>query len=166
MFEMRLDHVVEQIVQTELLGKGRVKEALYVNFDIRVSSYTDDLDITRLAGLHLLYQCHPLSQTVSVWSGITDSPFDKIHAVKEWKHEVTHDSCWRTINATNELYFRLSAEVNAERVLANKRELPPRDLSHYASFGFNKHLFLWVPIETSYDPADKYKYRRLVKILK
>jgi hypothetical protein len=94
MLQMRLDRLVQQIVSHHLLGQGREKEALYLNFDLRMSSFSksDTFDASR--GLHLLYHLRPGYQSVSVFSAVTDSPFSGCAGMK-WKHEVTHDSCWR-----------------------------------------------------------------------
>jgi len=93
MLEMKIERLAEQIVRHHLLGQGRKKEALYLNFDLRLSSNRFD----QSRGLHLLYHQIPDCASVSVFSAMTLSPFGRIGEITSWEHDVSHDSCWRDI---------------------------------------------------------------------
>src|ERR1700723_2320616 len=113
MFEMRLDKVVEQIVSTTFAQGRREKEALYFNFDLRLWSFEKQEQFYTSRGLHLLYHQQSYSSYISVFSAISPSPFGRMKDIAEWKHESTHDSCWRDIRGLTDLYFDMANEINA-----------------------------------------------------
>src|ERR1700743_721666 len=108
MLSMRISDVIAQIIEHELVQKERVKdEAVYLNFDLRMYAHVKNNPYSSSCGFHLLY--HSLSNYVSVFSGITSSPFGKLEEVKEWRHEVSHDFEWRRPPIFSEVYFELAA---------------------------------------------------------
>jgi hypothetical protein len=116
MLNIRLDSVVNQIVRQELVESNREPlpdgaecVALHMNFDCRLSYYTAEYTYYQSRGLHLLYHATPGYSYITVFSGVTDSPFDKIDKVTEWKHECTHDSCWRDIGVFSHIYFDMAS---------------------------------------------------------
>ncbi|WNM70210.1 hypothetical protein [Myxococcus phage Mx1] len=166
MFEMRLEQVINQIVQSQLPDNAQDGKALYLNFDIRISSYEDGVDITESAGLHLLYSCRPGGSYITVFSGVTESPFDSAKDVKEWKHVTTHDSCWRENSELSRLYFKLCESVNAGRDTHSLYRVPPAQLHQNIFFPLGTDtLFKWVDAEIKTDPNDTRNYRKLLKLL-
>lgn len=164
MFAMPLDYLVASIVRSEF-PSDRVGQALHFHFDVRLSDYSEEVNTTQSAALHLLYHTHPMGSYISVFSGVERGrPFTSVKEIKEWKHEVTHDSCWRDINAITQLYFDMAEELNALRVKAGYEAKAPRDFSPFVSFAlFSDGLYSWIPVEVNRDPVDSYK--RTVKLL-
>lgn len=98
MLTIGISRFAYQIVKQELAYKGRLNEALYIHFDLGMGHYTERKSYTQRRGLHLLYYLRPEMSYITVFSSITASPFASIKEVPGWKHECTHDSCWRDIN--------------------------------------------------------------------
>jgi len=165
MLQMSIRNVAHQIVQHELLGKGREKEGLYLNFDLRMSHHTDRGSYDQSRGLHLLYYVHPHGTYVTVFASVTKSPFATLRDVKEWKHECTHDSCWRDINTFSQVYFDMAECINSALQKNKLDAIAPKDMHEYNSFG-RSGLYEWVPVEVTKDPEDDRNYRRLVKVLR
>lgn len=169
MFEMRVSSVAEQIVTHHLQAKGRENEAVYINFDVRLSyfrSVHSSLQFNSSRGLHLLYHQCPGHATLSVFSAVTPSPFDRLKDIAEWKHETSHDSCWRDVRLYTDTYFLMARQINAQIVEAGGAEVAPAEMNQYCSFaGIGRgNLFEWVPVEVTKDPNDNHKYRRIVKV--
>lgn len=165
MFEIRLDRVAQQIVSHNLRGKGSGEQvALYLKFDVRLSSHGIAHTIAR--GLHLLYHQVLHHASVSVFSAVTPSPFDRIDTVKEFKHEVTHDSCWRDLRVFNETYFTMANEVNVIRKNYGLSEIAPVAMNQFVTFaGLGEDLFQWVSVKVTKDETDERNYRRVIQLL-
>lgn len=159
MLKIELSHIVAKIVQSELRGKGREKEALYFNFDIRLSFYTEDKNYDESCGLHLLYHCNPHESYISVFTGVTENSFVKIDKV-EWKHGVTHDSCWRDISTFSDVYFGMANKINKRLIDDDEGKVAPKDMA--LNIFLTKNLFSWVPVEVH---KELDSYRRIVTIL-
>lgn len=175
MLDMRVSDVAEQIVMhvlTEGTGRrqggdgGRKTEAIYISFDIRLSSYEDSFQYTAARGLHLLYHKLPGADSISVFSAVSPSPFDRLEKVVQWKHEATHDSCWRGLRVFFDVYFEMAKEVNARRVFRGLKEIAPAEMTQCCNFAgrARESLFQWVPVEITKDPEDECNYRRLIKV--
>lgn len=167
MLEMKLSRVVHQIVEHHLGGQGREKEALYVNFDVRMSSYYQlGREFAESRGLHLLYHQNPGHATLSVFSAVTRSPFERLPQVTEWKHEVSHDSCWRDIHVFSDVYFEMAKRINEKRCNAGLGEKAPIEMNQNCFFaGIARNtMFEWVKVSVTKDPEDSNNYRRLVTL--
>lgn len=168
MFKLDLRDVVSHIVRSELVGKGRENEALYLNFDLRMSYYREGQEYYSSSGLHLLYHLRPDFASVSVFSGITSHPLAKIREVENWKHEGTHDSCWRNIDLFSTLYFAMAENINAKLEGDGFDSVAPADMNESNSFNslFNGgKYFDWVPVKVSMDRSDENGYRRMIEVL-
>ena len=166
MFEIRLNNVVEKIVENELIEKGgKEGEALHFHFDVKLS-YIGKVgkEYRQSRGLHLLYHIFPGSAYVNVFSGVTDSPFGKRWEVKEWEHEASHDSCWRSVSIFSNLYFEMANLINAARIKDRYKKIAPIKMNQYVNFCLFDALYRWVPVEiVRPDPNDSYK--KAVKLL-
>lgn len=166
MFEMRLQNIVNALVEQELVGKGRKEEALYFSFDLRVETFHSNQRISR--GLHLLYHCYPGTNSVNVFSGVTESPFEKIRKV-DWKHETSHDSCWKNLRCINSLYFDMANEINAKEIDAGRweeKELAPINMQWDTYFQMFNPAFQWIPAVISQDITNESNYRKIVRFFK
>jgi hypothetical protein len=164
MLKIDVRNVVHAIVEQELIRKGREGEALYVNFDLRMSHHTNNKSYDQSRGLHLLYQVNPGYTYVSVFSAVTDSPFATIREVEEWKHEVTHDSCWRDTNVFSQVYFDMAEKINAAMKADKRKPIAPKDMHEWHNLG-RAGLFQWVKVNITKDPNDDRNYRKLVEVL-
>lgn len=165
MFSLRFDQLVSTIVNQELVGKGRDKEVLYINFDCRIAYYTNEKSYNQSRGLHLIYGCRPGYSYVDVFSGVTESPFGSIREVESWKHETSHSSCWRDIKVFSSLYFEMAELINAERAKDGLKPVAPIKMSEHNSFRNHNRLFDWVPAIVETDPLDEYRYKRILKLI-
>lgn len=170
MLSMRIDSLVAQIIQHEMLRPQaqpglRKNAALYLNFDCRMSVYLKDHEYSQSRGLHLLYHVVPGSASVSVFSGLTQSCFGKITEVDEWKHETSHDSCWRNVQVFSQLYFAMANQINKELVSDGKEEVAPVMMNEHNGFRNLHSLFEWAIVDVTKDPTDQHNYRRIVKVL-
>jgi hypothetical protein len=166
MFSMKIEDLVQRIVMSELVGKGREKEALYLCFDVSLSYYTDGDSYDQRAGLHLLYQVNPSYTYVNVFSAVTDSSFVPINKVEKWKHEISHDSCWRNIRVFSDLYFSMANAINEAMVEDGLKKVAPKDMHEYNKFsGFGDYLYRWVPVKISKDKTDENNYRKIIELL-
>lgn len=165
MFEMSLQNLVNAIVDQELARKGNDTHGLYFSFDPGLSFYSDSGEdySAKRRGLHLLYQVNAGYSYINVFSAVTDSPFDPISKC-EWKHEHTHDSCWRSVNAISDLYFEMAEEINQQLEADGKPRIAPRDMCQYVHTALSRNLYSWVPCKVEKDPADPHNYRRIVII--
>lgn len=165
MFEIRLDRLAQQIVTHFLCGQGKEDAGLYLDFDVRLSSrHVAD---TVVRGIHLLYHQRPHSAYISVFSGVTPSPFDKYATVKEWKHEVTHDSCWRELRVFSDTYFTMAEEMNVMRKKEGLKEIDPVSMSQFVSFAgiARDHLCQWLKVKVAKDETDERNYRKVIQVL-
>lgn len=166
MLEMKIETLVAAIVRQELRGKGREGEALYFHFDLGMGYYTDDQSYKARKGLHLLYYLTPDSGSyITVFSAVTDSPFTKIGEIKKWKHECTHDTCWRDIGVFSQVYFAMAEEINAMLKQDGLEEVAPKDMSEHNSFPiFNDLAYSWKKVRVSKDPNCESSYRKMVEV--
>ncbi len=165
MLNMRIDCIVGQIVRQELVDKGR-DEALYINIDCRLGFYkVAGETYNQSRGLHLLYHVNPGYSYITVFSGVTDNPFGRIETVPYWKHECTHDVCWRDIAIFSDVYFQMAGEINARLKTNGQKEIAPIEMHESNSFaGFDK-VFDWKKVQITKDPNDPNNYRKMLKLL-
>lgn len=161
MLSMRIDSMLYNLVKQELVGKGRKDEALHFHFDLRMAY----ADFREFRGLHMLYYLPPGMSYVTVFSAVTDDPFIKIGKVQEWKHETTHDSCWRDVQTFSNVYFAMADEINKKLEKETGSSVAPCEMREHNSFRLFGSAFDWVKVEVSRDPEDDRNYRRLVKLL-
>jgi hypothetical protein len=140
------------------------KKALHFHLDLRLSY--DQHTIAR--GLHLLYHRHRSTSYISVFSAaIKDNPFIKLKQVdpNTWKHEVTHDSCWResTSSVLTENYFEMANEVNQR--LGEELAVAPCKMTDSTHFSLFDDAFDWVTVSVTKDLYDGNNYRRLVTVV-
>ena len=165
MLPIKLSKVVEALVRQLLVGNGRKDEALYFNFDVRIHHHTGGESYSESCGLHLLYYCPPDMTYVTVFSAVTDDCFASIGDVKEWKHEVTHDSCWRDVEVFSKVYFDKAKKINALLVENGGKTVAPKDLSvDIYPAGLGDVMFTWVPVEVMRDFSDNRGYRKVVVV--
>jgi hypothetical protein len=165
MFNLPLVSVVNKMVEHELVGNGRDDEALHFHFDLRLAYYLPKgYKCNASAGLHLLYHLNKGYSYVSVFSAITESPFTKIAGVTEWKHETTHDSCWRELRTVVNLYFQMAEEINLRLKSSGHKEVAPCEMTEHNNFALFGKLYQWVPVQVTKDPSDKHNYRKLITI--
>ena len=157
MLSMRISDVIAQIIEHELVQKERVKdEAVYLNFDLRMYAHVKNNPYSSSCGFHLLY--HSLSNYVSVFSGITSSPFGKLEEVKEWRHEVSHDFEWRRPPIFSEVYFELAANVNDKLAESGLETIAPASMQEVNSFRIGQNnLFKRIKVAVFLDKDDPYK---------
>lgn len=165
MLSMRIDILVAGLVRQELQGKRRKDEALYFNFDIGMSHHTSEKSYNERCGLHLLYHCSPGSSYITVFSGVTKSPFGKIKDVQSWEHESTHDSCWGDIRVFSNVYFGMAEKINAMLKEDGKETIAPVVMNEHNSCPAFSVFYKWVPVKVSYDETDDHHYRRMIEIL-
>jgi hypothetical protein len=165
MLEMRISDVVDQVVQ-HALQNNQEGQAVYLNFDVRLSCYDsgNKFQYSATRDLHLLY--HKLLQgaNISVFSAITPSPFNRLNKVAHWTHEATHDTEWRRASIFNQMYFAMAEEVNNRRGLAGLSSIAPIAMKQHCDFPLGNELFKWVPVSIRKDPEDQYGYRRLITV--
>lgn len=171
MLNIKVNSVVHTIVN-QFLVEDELNDhntAIYICIDCRLSFSGDESlqhkTLKASCGLHLLY--YKKSGTyITVFSGVTDSPFTKVDKVDNWKHETTHDSCWRDIPIFSQVYFELANKVNAQRVELDLPEIAPIRMHESSSFaGINGPLFRRIPVEIKTDPNDPNRYKKIVKLL-
>ena len=166
MFQMRLENVISAIVSHHLLESAWSgdDQALYLAFDLRL--YSDGERFQQSRGLHLLYHQREGHQTVSVFSAVSSSPFTKIEEIKEWKHQVSHDSEWVRLSLFSSLYFEMAERINLYRIAENLEEIAAIEMIEYCSFaGIASPMLRWVRVSVSMDPEDSSHYRRKVSLL-
>lgn len=166
MLQIKLDKVVNQVVTHEMRNGWKANNALYFRFDLYMSHFVESQDYSQRCGLHLLYHVHPGSSSVDVFSSITDSPFAKINDIKEWKHECSHDSCWRDVGIFSNIYFKMAKSINEAMAASNLEEIAPKDMFEHNSFGSFDFLYKWVPVQIKKNPSDSYgHYRKTIELL-
>lgn len=166
MLTIKISSVVDSIVKQMLARTPDFVEddrALYFGFHLKLTHHS----ASSACGLHLLYHRTPGSTYVSVFSAVTPV-FEKLEKIESnrWKHEATHDSCWRDIQAFSKIYFEMAADVNAQ--LGEAYQVAPVDMSQHNSFDdmFTDVAFKWVKVKVKKDPTDTNNYRRLIELLK
>lgn len=167
MLSMRIDTLVAAMVRKLLIEDGGdgPDKALHIHFDLSMSQYyVGPNSYNQRCGLHLLYHC-PYGGSVTVFSAVTESPFTKIKEVKEWVHEVTHDSCWRDIQVFSRIYFGMAEKINSALKADGFDAVAPKDMSEHNTFGLFIPIFNWVPIKVTKDSEDTFGYRRLVELV-
>lgn len=178
MLNIDISRLAAAIVRQELVGQGRDDEALYLSFGLRLSAsiarkdfelgipaFLEERKSQCSRGLHLLYHCRPMHSYITVFSGVTDSPLGRLADVKEWKHEITHDSGWRDIGIFSSIYFDMADTINNELNHPLDRaqsQIAPKDMQQFNTFPRDK-IFSWVPVEVQ--KASGHHYEKVVKIL-
>jgi hypothetical protein len=157
MFELPLRSLVQTIVRSQFPKNAREGEALHIGFDVRLGDYSDDLENSLSAGVHLIYHCR-FGNYITVFSGVTDRPFDDYKSIEAWTHEVTHDSCWRDIQIIDRVYFSFADELNRLRLEAGLNRKAPKEFNQFVDFLHMDSMFAWVPVEVTKD-------RRTLKVL-
>jgi len=165
MFSISIKTLVNSLVRQELQDKGREKEALHFHFRLELSHYTNTATYSESRGLHLLYHVKPRFSYITVFSAVHSSSFIKVKEVEQWRHEITHDSCWANIQVFSEVYFDMAEKVNAKLKEADLETPAPKDMNEHNSFGLFGPVFDWVPVKISKDPDDERNYLKLVKVL-
>lgn len=160
MLEMNLETLISGIVNQVLLEtpyKDRdIKKGLHFGFDVSLSSYVNGKEYNVRKGLHLVYYAR--TNYVTVFSGVTEKFFTSPKEVTEWKHEATHDSCWRDIVAFTNLYFDMAERVNEKRVIAGLKSVAPKNMEQNVFFmGFGRDVWNFIDVEIDYvDKSDSY----------
>jgi hypothetical protein len=161
---MRIEHVVAAIVSQVFNDNTMDRDtalALHFHFDCRMSYLVERYDSFRVSasrGLHLLYhQLSPGGTYLSVFSAITDSPFVKAKEVTGWKHETTHDSCWRNIEAFNKVYFGMADEINFAMTAKGLPEVAPILMDEQNSSYMFGQFYEWLPVKVEKTAGDHYK---------
>lgn len=167
MLSMRIDSLIANLVRQELSDKDYSSDkALHFHLDLRMSYYQPDgKTYSDSCGLHLLYHSHKGYDSITVFSAVMGSPFARIKEVKEWDHEVTHDSCWRDISVFSRIYFAMAANINSKLLEDGCNEVAPITMSECNNFSTFSDAFNWVNVCITKDPNDSANYRRLIKIL-
>lgn len=162
MLQMKVKNVVAGIARQEVQQSGRENQALYFNFDVRLSCYTDDESYDESCGLHLLYHSKPGFTYVDVFSAVTENCFAGIREVEDWKHESSHDSCWRDIQVFSQVYFGMAERINQQLKEDGLSRVAPCNMSQ--NIWFQDSAFRWIPVEIEKDRDDDRNYRKLVKV--
>lgn len=164
MLQMNLSSLVDAIVRQELIGKRGVVvgKALYFNFDVRLSHSEERGSYHQSRGLHLLYHCK-FGTYIDVFSAVTENCFAQIKDVGNWKHEVSHDSCWSNLHVFSEVYFSMAEKINGERSAKGLAKVAPRDMHQWNGFG-RQGLYQWVPVDVTKDLADVRGYKKKVQL--
>lgn len=161
---MNIETFVNAVVAQELVGKGREDEALCFQFRLNLGHYHNGEQFRANRALVLLYYLELGHSYVTVFSGVSQSPFTNIKEM-EFVHETTHDSCWRNIRTFSDVYFAMAKEVNAQLVQAGLKEVAPRDMDESNFFRLFGNAFTWQKVSVKKDPYDKNNHRRVVQIL-
>jgi hypothetical protein len=164
---IKIQTVAEAIVRQFLIEpRGRDNEALHIELDVSMSDYEGCDEYCDRRGLHLLYYLPKGHASVTVFSAITKRPFSKPWEVEQWqwKHEITHDSCWRDIRVFSELYFDMCERINDQRNDAELESKAPALMTEHNSFRILGNLFDWLPVEVINDPTDGNNYRKIVRV--
>jgi hypothetical protein len=130
-----------------------------------VSDYSAKREFHDRRGLHLLYHLPKGWASVSAFSAVTEKVFTNVYEVADWKHEITHDSCWRDISTFARVYFGLCENVNDQRQAAGLKPKAPALMTEHNSFQLFGRLFDWIPVEVTTDPTDDRNYRKLVRVI-
>ncbi len=166
MLSIDIRNIVYTLVRQLLIEPGgRKDEALQFSFDCGLAYYGhvgdgDEIYDAR-RGLYLLYYLPPERSYVTVFSAVTRSPFVK---PTEWKHECTHDTCWRDINIFSEIYFDMANKINAAMVKDGYGEVAPIMMTDHNSFQAFGKAWEWVGAKVVTDPACDRSYRKLVTL--
>lgn len=166
MLSMRVDTMINALV-SHLVEEGSSKnEALHFHLDLRMATYIGDGNrrFSASRGLHLLYYREANSAYVHVFSAVLDSPFATIASVTEWKHECTHDSCWRDVGVFAQVYFGMANEINDARADAKLEAIAPKDMSEHNGFAMFGKPFTWRKVKVMKDETDDNSYRRKVVV--
>ncbi len=141
----------------------RENEALHFHFDLRMSYYEDHFDYHQRRALHLLYSLKPKHTYITVFGSI-QSEFIRPSAVHNWKHEITHDSCWSDIRVFSEVYFAMAKQINADMVKDGLPEVAPIKMSESNGPSLFYPLYDWVKVNIQADPNDDNRYRKIVTV--
>lgn len=152
MFQMKVISVVDSLVNTLLVRQPDMNpgKAVLFELDLKLSSYEDNETFTSRTNLHLLYnKMHSYGRYISVFSyeGVVSTLIDPRDRGYIWKHEGTHDSCWRDLSLVSDIYFRCARVVNEQRQAAGYKPIPPRDMCDNAGPALFAPTFRFVDVE-------------------
>lgn len=161
MFKMPVQHVVNTLVKGMMQGQETPKgKGLLVSLDVQLTSHLRgglESPFFRRE-VHLLYSRYQgAGSYISVFSFV--KRYGGGHDPKkfEWKHEVTHDSCWRDLTLINNVYFEAAAEINKKRVDVGLPEVAPFSMTDHSAFDIFKP-FQWVNVvQTKVHDDTRYK---------
>lgn len=166
MLNIKLEVLVAALVRQELQEKNGNDKALHFHFSCTLGYYTPNKSYDQRRALHLLYYLKPGYNSISVFSAVLPSGWDKIDKVVNWKHETTHDSEWRSIHTFADVYFGMATAINEAMLSDGLPEVAPITMTEYNSFPlFHNRVYDWQTVEVSKDPTDDYNYRKLVKVI-
>jgi len=165
MLSIAINRLANKIVEQELLKKGgRTDEALYLNFALRTSVFTKANRYSEMRGLHLLYHMPNGSRSISVFSGITPAACSLIRDVREWKHEISHDSCWRDIRTFSNVYFEMAERINTRLEEDGIEGVAPADMYNDNDFNMMGEVFSFIRVSVSKDISDPMSYRKRIML--
>lgn len=164
MFEMKIEQILNALVDMELKRNRDPSKGLHVSFDVSMADYSVGNNFPEARGaIHLLYYVKPDRTYISVFSAFSKR-FADIKKL-DWKHEVTHDSCWRDISVVNRVYFDFAKSLNAKRLELGLAEKAPKDFSTNVFFERFGDPWKMIDVEISKDPSDTRNYRQFLKVL-
>lgn len=170
MLSVRLDHVIQQLVQQEMISKSsgfpgvreEVVQAMYFRLRLHLYSVNNADTFGAARHLHLLYYCAGGS-SIDVFSAVTES-WTQGRPKENWKHEISHDSCWRDIRVFSECYFEMAKQINEERVAAGLKEEAPKNMVEHNTFSGDT-VWEWQAVRIAKDPKDIHNYRKTVQLV-
>lgn len=167
---IEIESLVNNLVEQLLVKPGGNEKTLHFGFKCEQAHYHSAQYKGRSyyarGGLHLLYHRLPGYGYVNVFSAITSGLDVKIDKVTDWKHESSHDSCWRNIGAFNEVYFGLAQQLNEKLEADGHETVAPMNMTQHNGPQLFGPIFSWVNAKVTIDPADDRRYRKLVEIEK
>lgn len=169
MFQMEVSRVINSLVDT-LIGKDAGVSAppgkgLLFQLELGLASHTKEGSFMFREHLHLLYNKKKGGSYISVFSHVGRVALDLRVRQYDWKHEVTHDSCWRDLSLMNTLYFQLAEQVNEKRSEVGLEKIAPILMSNHTNFSLFQPAFKWVDVEQTTLPGDGPGRQYAIKIL-
>lgn len=160
MLTMKIETLVNALVQSELSKNQEKNKALYFGFDLHLSVSTPS--VFKRRGLNLLY--YKEGAFTSVFSAVTNLQWS-VPEKTEWKHEVSHDSCWRDIRVFSETYFKMAEEINKYLRDFGYEEVAPCNMNQLNTPRMFGSLYEWKKVKVIKDSTDQNNYRRLVELI-
>ena len=160
MFKMPVQHVVNTLVKGMMQKQEPPKgKGLLVSLDVQLTSYLGEgLESPFFRReIHLLYSRYQgAGSYISVFSCVKGYGGGLNPKEFTWKHEVTHDSCWRDLTVVSDVYFQAAAEINKKRVDAGLAEVAPYLMTDHSAFDILP--FRWVDVvQTKVRDDSRYK---------
>lgn len=164
MLSISINTVVAGLVRQHLQNQGREAEAMHFHFLLLlgIGDYQVHQD------LHLLYHQKPHAGTLSVFSAVKQkyTPL-RFMSGTDFKHEISHDSCWRDIQVFSKTYFAMAEEVNNFLGSTGRDHIAPNQMTSNVFLNLpHTHMYEWVPAQVSLDPNDSTRYRRKIELPK